>query len=131
MKNRILSVNNPSDLEQIVLEPCLEKAGFYYFPDDKRIAVSKEGEVYRIKTNKILNPSFNKKNNKLYIIISSPDTDKHSSYIYHRILARTFIGRPSRHLDKKYKELEVNHIDGNRLNNKLNNIIEFSFLLSD
>jgi hypothetical protein len=40
----------------------------------------------------------------------------------HRIVARTFCGRPSRHLLKAYADLEVNHIDGNRSNNVPSNL---------
>ena len=93
---------------------------FYYYPDDRTLAVSRDSKVLNVKTGKILKGTIHK-DNKVYIHISLGD-GKTKAYLLHRLLARTFLGRPIRHLDKSYDELQVNHIDGNRLNNLLPNL---------
>lgn len=93
---------------------------FFYYPENKNIAISLDGKVLNIKTKKISRGTIHK-DNKVYIHISLGD-GKTKAYLLSRLLARTFIGRPIRHLDKTYDELEVNHIDGNRLNNLPSNL---------
>lgn len=39
----------------------------------------------------------------------------------HRMVCSTFLLKPERHKDIGYNELQVNHIDGDKFNNKLNN----------
>lgn len=113
-------VNDQDDLENVILNPDTERPNFYYYPDDKRISVSRCGVIFNNKTNKILTQRKHK-SGRLQVAITSPGKE-FKLYKVHRILARTFLGRPSRHLDKKFSELEVNHIDGNVLNNNLSNL---------
>lgn len=120
LKRSTQAVTHNDVLEEVILNPVPGHEGFYFFPDDHRIAVSKEGEVLNLKTNKKLKPYFNK-SNRAQIIITSPGT-KLKNYKLHRILARTFIGRAIRLKHIKFKKLEVNHIDGNPGNNQLNNL---------
>lgn len=114
------AVNDLSDLEIITPESIPEHSGFYYFPLDKRLGVNRQSEILNVKTGKIIKPSPSK-SEKLYILITSPNI-KAKAYPIHRVIARTFIGRPSRHLNKEYSCLEVNHIDGNRFNNSIHNL---------
>lgn len=114
-------VNDPHDLELVTPEENPDHPGFYYYPDDRRISVNKIGEVLNNKTGRVLKPHLNTKSNELSVVFTTPGI-KHANYRVHRIIARTFIGRPSRHLDKKFSKLEVNHIDGNRSNNALENL---------
>lgn len=107
-------------LEKIDLEQVSGHYEFCYYPDNKDLGISWDGRVLNIKTGKILRGTIHK-DNKVYIHISLGN-GKTKAYLLHRLLARTFIGRPLRHLDKSYDELEVNHIDGNRLNNLLSNL---------
>lgn len=107
-------------LEKIDLEQVPGHYEFCYYPENRNLAVSWDGRVLNIKTGKILRGTIHK-DNKVYIHISLGN-GKTKAYLLHRLLARTFIGRPVRHLDKSYEELEVNHIDGNRLNNLLSNL---------
>lgn len=116
----LIRVNDPLDLEKVIPEPISELSNYYYFPEDRRLAVSRCGSVMNIKTGKILKGTIDDRNVKS-IFISSP-LQKTKSYRVYRILARTFIGRPSRHLDKAFSDLDVNHIDGDRLNFSLSNL---------
>lgn len=113
-------VNNPEDLEIIYPTEVAGFPGFYYFPQDDRIAVSKYGAILNLKTGKLLKPVFAGAG-RMQVLFTTPGV-KASSYSVHRVIATTFIGRPSRHLDKAHSELEVNHIDGERKNNRLDNL---------
>ena len=107
-------------LEKIDLEQVPGHYEFCYYPDNRDLGVSWDGRVLNIKTGNIRRGVIHK-DNKVYVNISLGD-GKIKAYLLHRLLARTFIGRPIRHLNKSYDELEVNHIDGNRLNNCLDNL---------
>ena len=50
----IIRVNDPLDLEVIIPEPISEGSEFYYFPKDKRLAITRAGQVMNVKTGKIL-----------------------------------------------------------------------------
>lgn len=74
--------------------------------------ITENGEVINKRTNKKVKPFINASYYKLNLFISS--TECKQVYL-HRLLAETFIPNPE---NKK----EVNHIDGNKLNNSLNNL---------
>lgn len=114
-------VNDLSDLEIVLPEPVPGKEGFYYCPLDRRLGVNRNSEILNIKTGKILPPKTNKSNGGHYVFISSPGTPT-KAHLAHRLIAITFIGRPTRHRDKNYSCLEVNHVDGDRTNNAIDNL---------
>lgn len=113
-------VNDPQDLETIYPTEVAGYPGFYYFPQDNRIAVSRHGAILNLKTGKVLKPVFAGAG-RMQVAFTTPGV-KARAYAVHRVIATTFIGRPSRHLDKPYSELEVNHIDGERRNNRPDNL---------
>ncbi len=112
-------VNSVDDLEQVIPKPVPNFNGFYFFPENENIGVSRNGLILKIKSGKILKTRKHQQNG-FNINIRRDGVNK--IYKVHRILAITFIGRPSRHLDKNFDELEVNHIDCNRWNNSLDNL---------
>lgn len=114
-------VNDPKDLEVRKKKPVPSMDGFYYFPKDERLAVNKHGIIRNVKTKKVLKPIRNNINGRTFVLITSPGK-KPIQYTTHRVIAGTLIGRPSRHINVSFDDLEVNHIDGNRYNNNPSNL---------
>ena len=73
--------------------------------------ISDTGRIKSLKRNIILKPSTNK--NYFKIILCKNGSKK--TYFIHRLVAIAFISNPK-------NLLEVNHIDGNKLNNNVNNL---------
>lgn len=78
--------------------------------DHPNYSVSKNGEVYSHKRNKFMK-QWNR--GKGYLAV---EIDK-KTYSVHRLVAVAFIPNPN-----PYKKKEVNHIDGNKHNNKASNL---------
>jgi hypothetical protein len=74
--------------------------------------VNKNGDVYSLKTNKLIKPFVS---NGGYISVSLWGDGKKQNYLVHRLVADAFIPNPN-----NYKE--VNHKDLNTLNNNLENL---------
>jgi len=117
----VMRINDLNDLEKITPKEHETIKGLYYHPDDKSLLLSKDGKVFNLKTNRLLKPYFHE-NGRFQVSIGCERTKNKRTAKLHRLLARTFIGRPSRHLSKPFSELEVNHVDGNPANNDLNNL---------
>jgi hypothetical protein len=71
-----------------------------------------EGHIYSYRTNKFLSPSKNKRG---YLHVTFTKDGKRYDYRVQRLVAMTFIDNPEN------KE-QVNHIDGNKLNNDISNL---------
>jgi hypothetical protein len=108
-------------LEKVVPEQVLIKGyyEFYYYPGNKNIAISRDGKVLDFINKKLLKGYINQKREISFIIKINGKTH---FYKLHRLLSITFLGRPRRHFDKPHSRLEVNHIDGDKLNNVLINL---------
>lgn len=71
--------------------------------------INKEGKVYSLYTNKFIKPTKSKSG---YLYITFNDNKK---IRLHRLIALAFIPNPNNYL-------EINHIDGNKENNNINNL---------
>lgn len=80
---------------------------------NKNYSINELGEVRNNKTNKILTPFINKRNG--YKCIDLWENNKSTKYTIHRLVAEAFIPNPE-------NKQTVDHKDGNRLNNSLNNL---------
>lgn len=76
--------------------------------------VSNLGNVRNIKTHKLLHGN-NTSNEKGYVRVCLQTTGKANKFSVHRLVMNAFSDNPS-------DTLEVNHIDGNPSNNKLDNL---------
>lgn len=112
-------MNSIDDLEVVHPKPFSGNSVFYICPEVELLAVSCEGLVLNTKTLKQLSTYTTTDDT---VIVSLYSNGKLKSYSVHRLLASVFVGRPSRHLDKSLKCLEVNHVDGNRRNNEITNL---------
>lgn len=98
---------------------CLQYPGYYYVPDNDMVIASPDGKFINLRTGNPIKPGPIYDG---YWKISICYKGKTTNWYIHRLLARTFINRPHRHIDKDYKELEVNHKDMDKSNNKLSNL---------
>ncbi|QBJ02928.1 HNH endonuclease [Pseudomonas phage Psa21] len=90
------------------------------FPNDNRIGVSPEGVLFNYRTCKILK-QHKTKSGYMNIVLTSPGM-KHRAYRVHRIYAITYVKRPMHLQHIPFKQLEVNHKDGNKANNTKTNL---------
>lgn len=114
-----MRVNDINDLENIIPEPCLDFPNFFYYPGDMKIILNRSGDIINLRSKKLLQQYSHPDGHKQ---ISTLINNKRRTIKVHRLLALTFIGRPSRHKNMQHKKLEVNHIDGNRDNDALDNL---------
>lgn len=77
---------------------------------DTKYLVGENGEVYSEKTKKFIKPFFHKKTGYFYINLGAKFRES-----IHRLVARVYLGEDNLSLD-------VNHIDGNKLNNNYVNL---------
>ena len=95
-------------------EELLEGEIFKPFPSNPQYLVSTRGRVYSMKTSRFLRPSKNR-GGYLWINLSCPESYGRAFRI-HRLVALVFLGSPPN--DKQ----DVNHIDGNKTNNNVENL---------
>lgn len=98
---------------------CAQYPGYYHVPDNDQVGVSPDGKFINIRTGNAIKPGPIYDG---YWKISICYKGKTSNWYVHRLLARTFIRPPARHLDKEYSDLEVNHKDRDKSNNTLDNL---------
>ena len=85
---------------------------FQQLKEDSRFEISQSGIIRNVKTKYIKSQYISDTG---YYMITISKNNKSKPYRVHRLLANNFIKNP-----KKLKE--VNHIDGNKLNNDLSNL---------
>jgi hypothetical protein len=110
---------NTEENEKIELTESLKYPGFYIVPSLKFLAISKKSEVINLSTGNKLTLNLNKRG---YLCVSVGYKGKEYKFRAHRLIGLTFIGRPKRHLNVDYKDLFINHIDGVRNNNSIENL---------
>lgn len=76
--------------------------------------ITETGKCYNSNTNKYLKGQQNKKNGYFSYNLTLPDGNKKRCYA-HRLVAEAFIPNP-------FNKRQVNHIDGNKLNNNVENL---------
>ena len=107
------------EYENVLLKESDNHKGFYYIPNNESLIINKKGECISL---------FNNFKNKIvlnqqgYLHIKVWNGFKTKTYHIHRLLALTFIGRPKRHWDKPFSELEVNHKNSIRHDINLSNL---------
>ena len=81
--------------------------------EDYHYAVNEEGQVINTRTGKIKSTYLNRPNGYLQVQLSKNGKVKH--FFIHRLVATYFIDNPD-------NKPEVNHKDGNHLNNSVDNL---------
>ena len=85
---------------------------FKMIPGYNNYLVSENGEVYSIKSKKYIKPRINENN---YLIIDLYKNNTRKTYKLHRLVAQAFLDNPD-------NLPQVNHLDGNKLNNNISNL---------
>jgi hypothetical protein len=86
-------------------------------PNFPNYFVSREGQVYSIKSKKFLKP---KKHRGNYLYVQLYKEDKSYNKTIHRLVAETFIKKTDE--DLRLNRNCIDHIDGNRQNNHVSNL---------
>ena len=87
--------------------------GFKAIPINKRYLISNGGIIYDTKRNNFKNVH---NNGWGYLYASLMSNNKAKLYPVHRLVAITYLPNVN------YSQLEVNHFDGNKLNNNISNL---------
>ena len=103
-----------------VAEPVNKHPGFFFIPGClSLVCINREGILYDLESMKIIRPRLNKKG---YLIVDVYLDGKIRSVSVHRLVGRTFIVVPVKYKDHHIRELQINHMDGVKTNNKVSNL---------
>jgi hypothetical protein len=101
---------------------CNLKPGFYFIPFTRSpIVIDKKGNCFNLKTNRPHRVRTDRKGYALTNLYIS-ELKRHNGFKIHRIVAMLFVGKPERHFDIPFKDLQVNHMDCVKLNNDYANL---------
>lgn len=113
------SINEIEDLEKVNPVESDIFPNYFIMKDFVDYLISDTGIVLNIGTGEVVSTYVSHYG---YVIINLKNQGAWKGYRLHRLVAMVFVGRPSRHLNKTFDELHVNHIDGNKLNNIAENL---------
>jgi len=100
----------------------IKPKGFYDVPGNDLVWIARDGRCLSRITGNPIKVRVNEAGYKVMVVYSGQGCNRVENFYHHRLLALAFLGRPPRHLDKPFEELEVNHLDGNKSNNQLVNL---------
>lgn len=109
---KLLNTFNSKDLVEVSTVP-----GFYHIPGTARYALNKEGHLYSFLRKKILPMREIDLTARYRSTVISHESGKTIVFPTHRLLALMFLNDGT---DKS--KMQVDHIDGDRFNNKLDNL---------
>ena len=105
------------------LKECSFKPGFYYIPRVKNaIVINREGDIFNLETNEYHPTSVTYKGYINTCVRTKSSGIKYTHVPVHRLVAETFIKPAKKYSDYKANDLQVNHIDGNKFNNCVENL---------
>lgn len=94
--------------------------GYYQVPlSQSHVVINKRGQLINLVTGE---PHCTRISERGYEVTSLYKDGLWQSYLVHRLVALLFVDKPERHKDIDVDELQVNHIDGNKLNNAWDNL---------
>jgi hypothetical protein len=98
---------------------CAAKPGYFFMPEsDLPVVVNRDGVFFNLAADKEV-PVFK---TDTYTLVAIRIGGKYVSNYVHRLLAKIFVAKPTRHADVPLHELVVNHIDGVKHHNWLGNL---------
>jgi hypothetical protein len=92
---------------------------FITIPENDLILIHRDGRCVNRLTGTLISIQTVPSGYRTLLVLSK---GKYYNFYQHRLIALAFVKKPTRHLNKEFKDLEVNHIDGNKLNNAPENL---------
>jgi hypothetical protein len=118
--NKKYGIVNTANLENLPLIECQSKKGYYHIPfTTSPVVINKSGDMFNLETG---NEHITNLTKKKYLQCSLNINNKPTLIRVHRIVGLLFVKKPQRHVDIPFSDLQVNHKDGNKLNNNYKNL---------
>lgn len=105
------------------LRESLDYPGFFHPGPIKDVCVSRIGQVINVYSGYVLAPSI--KNHGYWAVNLKKTVDgvtKSPQYLIHRLLGLAFIPIPQKYEHVPLRKIQINHLDGDKLNNDLSNL---------
>lgn len=96
------------------------KPGFFIVPDDHRIVVNAKGDVFHLRLDRFLPKQ--KHDQGYEMVAMTPISGMINHPLVHRLVAKAMIPIPEKFEGMTFDDLEVNHIDGVKNNNNIDNL---------